>query len=80
MKEDLKKLSTEELEEKEKHLKVITGFFVGLLIAGLAASLYLAITEKKFIGGLVAVLALAAVLPMNFKNIKILQEEIKSRK
>jgi hypothetical protein len=80
MKEDLKRLSSEELHKKEKQLKGITAFFIGILIVGLAASLYLAITEKKFTGGLVAVLALAAILPMNFKNIKILQEEIKSRK
>jgi hypothetical protein len=80
MKEDLKKLSTEELEKKEKQLKGITAFFIGTLIVGLAASLYLAITEKKFTGGLVAVLALAAILPMNFKNIKILRDEINLRK
>jgi hypothetical protein len=80
MKEDLKKLSTEELEKKEKQLKGITAFFIGILIVGLAASLYLAITEKKFTGGLVAVLALVAILPMNFKNIKILRDEINLRK
>jgi len=80
MKEDLKKLATEELEKKEKQLKGLTAFFIGILIVGLAASLYLAVTEKKFTGGLVAVLALAAILPMNFKNIKILRDEINLRK
>jgi hypothetical protein len=80
MKEDLKRLSIEELQKKEKQLKGITAFFIGILIVGLAASLYLAITEKKFTGGLVAVLALAAILPMNIKNIKILRQEINSRK
>ncbi len=80
MKEDLKRLSIEELKKKEKQLKVITAFFIGILIVGLAASLYLTVTEKKFTGGLVAVLALAAILPMNFKNIKILRDEINSRR
>lgn len=44
------------------------------------ASLYLAYTQKKFTGGLVAVLALCAILPINLKNIKAIREEINLRK
>jgi Mg2+/citrate symporter len=80
MNDDYKKLSIDELQKKEKQLKGITGFLIGIMIVGLSASIYLGITEKRFPGGLVVVLGMAAMLPINFKNIKNLREEINSRK
>jgi len=77
--DDIKKLPIGELQKKEKQLKGITGLYIGIMIVGLAAFLYLGITEKRFPGGLVVVLAMTAILPVNFKNIKLLREEINSR-
>jgi len=77
--EDLKKLSTGELKKKETQLKGITAFLIGITIVGLAASVYLIITAKKFTGGLVISLGMAAILFTNYKNLKSLSEEIKSR-
>jgi hypothetical protein len=77
--EDLKKLSTGELKKKETQLKGITAFLIGIMIVGLAASVYLIITTKKFTGGLVISLSMAAILFTNYKNLKTLREEIKSR-
>jgi hypothetical protein len=80
MKEDLKKLSIEELRKKEKQLKGLVGFFIGIGIVGFGAFLYLIFTTRKFNAGIVALLALVPVVSMQIKSIKTIRDEISSRK
>jgi hypothetical protein len=80
MKEDLKKLSLEELLKNEKQMKVFITSFVGIGIVGLGAFLYLFFTTGEFNGGVITLLTLAAIVPTQVKNINAIQQEIDLRK
>jgi hypothetical protein len=77
--EELQNISTEELIKKEKQLKGIVGFFIGILIVGIAAGIYLSIVKKKFATSLVAIFGLLVFIPMNIANIKAIRKEINMR-
>jgi uncharacterized membrane protein len=81
-KNDLKEKSTEKLESELKGIKIITGALVGILIVLFAVNLYGLIFKDKnaaFIVGIVVALALSAILPMQFNNIKKINTELKLR-
>jgi ABC-type nitrate/sulfonate/bicarbonate transport system permease component len=80
MKEDLSKMTTEELQKQIKTTKFITGLFIGILIVTVLAKLTSAILSKEFsIGDLVTPFALMPIAIVMFGRIKTLKEELARR-
>jgi len=79
-KPDYSKLSTAELIKKIKLVKILFGVFIGMMLLLIGVSLYMVLIEKKSLTNLVVGIALLATLPMNIKNIKALEAELRLRK
>jgi len=79
-KPDYSKLSTAELIKKIKLVKILFGVFIGMMLLLIGVSLYMVLIEKKSLTNLVVRIALLATLPMNIKNIKALEAELRLRK
>lgn len=77
---DYSKLSTAELIKKIKLVKILFGVFIGMMLLLIGVSLYMVLIEKKSLTTLVVGIALLATLPMNIKNIKALEAELRLRK
>jgi len=77
---DYSKLSTAELIKKIKLVKILFGVFIGMMLLLIGVSLYMVLIEKKSLTNLVVGIALLATLPMNIKNIKALEAELRLRK
>ncbi len=77
---DYSKLSTAELIKKIKLVKILLGVFIGMMLLLIGVSLYMVLIEKKSLTTLVVGIALLATLPMNIKNIKALEAELRLRK
>lgn len=81
---DLKEKSIEKLEQKLKELKLITGILIGLLIVLFIGSFFglFFIIDKSAVSTVLIVIpiALSAILPLNFINMKKIKSEIESRK
>ena len=76
---ELSNLSFEELQHKKTSIKTLTWMLTIVLIGSLGFFIFMSI--KDGLTPLLAVpFALSAILPSNFKNIKILTQEIESRK
>ncbi|MEW7292216.1 redox-active disulfide protein 2 [Aquimarina sp. 2304DJ70-9] len=78
-KEDLKKLSTEELLKKSTALKTVTSLLAGVLIVLLGVTVFNSIKTKTLDMLLVIPIALSTILFINYKQIKDIKTEIKSR-
>ncbi len=78
-KQPYKNLTTEQLIQKAKGLKIVTGMLAGILTALFVLTLYNSITNNTFDPLLVTAIALSAILPINYMQIKNMQKEIKSR-
>lgn len=76
---DFSKLTTPELIKKLKLVKLLFGVFIGMMLVLISISLYMVFVEKKSYTTLIVGIALLATLPMNIKNIKALEAELKSR-
>jgi Na+-transporting methylmalonyl-CoA/oxaloacetate decarboxylase beta subunit len=76
---ELSNLSFEELKQKKTSIKTVTWMLTIVLIASLCFFIFISIKEG-FTPLLAVPFALSAILPVNFKNIKILTKEIESRK
>ncbi len=74
----LKDLSIEDLKNKEKSLKLLTGMLIGMLIALFVLSIYTTIT-KEFTPLLIIPIALLPIVIMNFSTINKIKTEINSR-
>jgi uncharacterized membrane protein YgaE (UPF0421/DUF939 family) len=80
MQEDLKNTPTEELLKKEKTLKLIAAMMVGFVITIFGGAIFFALKGGKGATTLIICgLAIAIILPMQFKNLKALREEINRR-
>ena len=81
---DLKEKSIEKLEQKLKELKLITGILIGLLIVLFIGSFFglFFMIDKSAVSTVLIVIpiALSAILPLNFINMKKIKSEIASRK
>ena len=76
---ELSNLSLEELKQKKTSIKTVTWMLTIVLIGSLGFFIFISI--KDGFTPLIAVpFALSAILPLNFKNIKILTKEIELRK
>ncbi|WP_075327351.1 MULTISPECIES: hypothetical protein [unclassified Salegentibacter] len=76
---ELPNLSFEELKQKRTSIKTLTWMLTIVLIGSLGFFIFISI--KDGLTPLLAVpFALSAILPLNFKNIRILTKEIESRK
>lgn len=76
---DYSKLGTPELIKKLKLVKILFGVFIGMMLLLISISFYMVFVEKKSYTTLIVGIALLATLPMNIKNIKALEAELKSR-
>ncbi|MBZ9629701.1 hypothetical protein LB465_02835 [Salegentibacter sp. LM13S] len=77
--QEISDLSLEELKNKHTSIKTITWMLTVVLIGSLG--LFIFISIKDGLTPLIAVpFALSAILPINFKNLKILRAELESRK
>lgn len=76
-KEDLEKISTEELLKRQKTIKVISGVMVGLLLVLLVAAISTSKEPARATPLIVIVLALSAVLLPNYTNLQVIKSELK---
>lgn len=74
----LSELSTQDLINKEKSLKLLTGMLIGMLFALFVLSLYLTVT-KEFSPLLIMPFALLPIVVINFSTIKNIKKELNSR-
>ncbi len=76
---EISDFSFEELKQKKTSIKTLTWMLTIVLIGSLGFFIFISIKDG-FTPLLAVPFALSAILPVNFKNIKILTKEIKSRK
>lgn len=80
MQQDLKNTPTEELLKKEKTLKTLTGILTGFAVVYLLIALYFLLKGGKNTTTLfICLLPIVILLPMQYKNLKSLREEINRR-
>lgn len=82
-KEKLKNKATEKLEGELKAVKIITFMLLTVLILLYITSIYGIITKENnstFIALIAIAVSLSAILPIQFINMKKIQDELKSRK
>ena len=78
-KTDYSKWSTAQLEKQHKTLKFATGLLAGLLIVLLLATIYISYRDKQLNPLLITPIALSVIIPLNFKRLKDIREEIERR-
>ncbi|WP_037317946.1 hypothetical protein [Salegentibacter sp. Hel_I_6] len=77
--QELSSLSIEELKKRQTAIKTITWMLSVVLIVSLGLFIFISIRDG--LTPLIAIpFALSAILPLNFKNIKMLTTEIELRK
>ncbi|MFP4845979.1 redox-active disulfide protein 2 [Winogradskyella sp. PE311] len=79
---DLKDKSTEKLKGELKGLKMITGVLIGVLGLLFIVCVYGLITKEDnstFTALIVVPLALSAIIPLNYGNMKKIKKELESR-
>ena len=80
--QDLKEKTTETLEADLKKLKAVSGMLIGVLIVLFAVTIYglIAVEDKStFIATTAVGISCSAMLPLQFKNIKDIKNELASR-
>ncbi len=77
-KKNLNELNTEELKNKLKTAKFITGILIGSLIALFISTMYLTLT-KKFTTLTIIPVALLPLVVLNLNSIKKIKSELQSR-
>ena len=80
---DLKEKTSEKLIAELKGIKIITGALIGVLGLLFVICLYGLFTKEDnstFIALIVIPLALSAIIPLNFVNMKKIKKELESRK
>lgn len=77
--DELKTVSTEDLNKKYRELRSITYFLTSVVVLGMAASIYLSITGKKLEYSVLALIPMALILMQNFKKMKVFKAELNSR-
>ncbi|GAA4275167.1 hypothetical protein U6A24_17510 [Aquimarina gracilis] len=78
-KEELQDLTIEELKKKETSLKMLTGLLAGILFVLFVVTIYTSVKNKEFDPMLITAIALSAIIPLNYKQIKQIKAEIKQR-
>ncbi|NAS13544.1 redox-active disulfide protein 2 [Poritiphilus flavus] len=78
-KEQLEKLTTEELNKRHKQLKTITSFLAGILIFLFGVTAYNTFSTGKFDPMLITPIALAAIIPINLKQLKEIKRILEQR-
>ncbi len=71
-------MSDEELLKKQKLTSTVTGILAGMLLLLLILATYISLT-KGFSALIVIPIALSPTLMMNFKTVKDIKQELKSR-
>ena len=79
-KDDLSKLTEEQLVKREKTLRFTVGLLMGILIVLLIVAIFISVRDKSFNPALITPVALAAILPISFKKIKEIREELERRR
>ena len=80
--QDLKEKTTETLEADLKKLKAVSGMLIGILIVLFAVTIYGLLTKENnssFIALIAVGISCSAMLPIQFKNIKDIKNELASR-
>jgi len=78
-KDEIKKLSTEELVKKEKSQKMMTNLLAGVLLVLFIFTLYSTIREKEFDFMMIVPIALSAALFDSYNTIKAIRDELSNR-
>ncbi len=73
------KWTTEQLQKQVKNLKFATGLLAGILLVLLIATSYISVSEKRFHPLLITPVALSAIIPLNFKRVRDINNEIDRR-
>ena len=76
---DYSKWTTEKLQKQIKSLRFATGLLAGLLIVLLGTTVFISFRDQQISPLLVTPIALSAIIPINFKRIKELKQEIETR-
>ena len=76
---DYSKWTKEKLQKQLKSLKFATGLLAGLLIVLLVVTLYLSVKDNEIKPLLITPIALSVIIPINFKRMKEMKQEIASR-
>lgn len=72
-------MTNEELRQKAKTLKVITGMLAGVLLILFVVAAYESYTEGAFSVVLITPIALSSIVLINYGKIKKMDAELKSR-
>ena len=76
---DYSKWSTEKLQKQLKALRFATGLLAGLLIVLLGTVIFISFKDKEINPLLVTPIALSAIIPLNYKRMKEMRQEIEIR-
>ena len=76
---DYSKWSTEKLQKQLKALRFATGLLAGLLIVLLGTVIFISFKDKEINPLLVTPIALSAIIPLNYKRMKEMRQEIENR-
>ena len=80
---DLKEKTKEKLVGELKTLKVVTGALIGVLVVLFVVCIYGLMTKNEsgtFTALIVVPLALSAIVPLNYGNMKKIKTELETRK
>ncbi len=78
-KEDLENMSTDELLKRQKSLKTITGMLAGILLLLFGITIFKSVKDKTFDVMMVVPISLSGIVLINYKLIKDITNELKSR-
>ena len=76
---DYSKWTTEKLQKQLKGLKFATGLLAGLLLVLLGVTLYSSFRNSEINPLLITPIALSVIIPINFKRMKEMKQEIEER-
>jgi hypothetical protein len=76
----LTELSLEELKKQQKTLKIVSGAFIGVLLALCMVLIYTYFKTKELTPLMIMPVALSPLAILNYLNIKKITKEINSRK
>jgi hypothetical protein len=76
-KENYAEMSIEELQKKRKTTQFLMGLLLGALLLSLVLNIF--VNKKGFLGIAAVPLCLSPILILNYKSVKAINEELKSR-